>query len=309
MKKRYYRIFFPVSLILIFLFLNPVLKSFLSLSDETHSLIGEFANVLIIAMVAWGAIELVRILKFMLLRQYDIEEEDNLKSRKVHTQINILENVVIFLILLLAIGGILLSFESVRKIGISLFASAGLAGVILGFAAQKVLGTLFAGIQIAITQPLRLGDAVLVENEWGWIEEITLSYVVIRIWDKRRLVLPSTYFIEKPFQNWTRNSSDIIGTIFLYTDYSISFEALRQELTRLLRQTDLWDQQVNVLQVTEAKPTNVEIRILVSAKNSPTAWDLRVYIREKMIEFIQKNYPESLPRTRIMMVEETDAAQ
>ena len=158
---------------------------------------------------------------------------------------------------------------------------------------------MLAGIQIAITQPFRIDDAVVVENEWGWIEEINLTYVVVRIWDKRRLVLPSTYFLEKPFQNWTRTTAEILGTVFIYTDYTIPFQPLRDELTRLLSESDLWDQKVNVLQVTDSTESTVEIRILVSAKNSPTAWDLRVYIREKMIEFIQKNYPQSLPRTRV----------
>lgn len=138
-----------------------------------------------------------------------------------------------------------------------------------------------AGIQLAITQPFRVDDAVLVENEWGWIEEINLTYVVVRIWDKRRLVLPTTYFLDHPFQNWTRTSADILGTVFIYTDYTISFDALRHELTSLLKNSALWDQKVNVLQVTDSKETTVEIRILVSAKDSPTAWDLRVYIREK----------------------------
>jgi small-conductance mechanosensitive channel len=163
------------------------------------------------------------------------------------------------------------------------------------------VGALLAGIQIAITQPFRVDDAVVVENEWGWIEEINLTYIVVRIWDKRRLVLPTTYFLEKPFQNWTRNSADIIGSVYIYTDYNISFEALREELTRLLNGSNLWDKKVNVLQVTDSRESALEIRILVSAKNSPTAWDLRVYIREKMIEFIQKNYPSSLPRTRIIL--------
>jgi small-conductance mechanosensitive channel len=239
--------------------------------------------------------------KTAFLSKFDITKEDNLTSRKVYTQVNILEKVVIFVIVLFALGMVLLSFESIRKIGIGLFASAGVAGIIIGLSAQKVVGALLAGIQIAITQPFRIDDAVVVEDEWGWIEEINLTYVVVRIWDKRRLVLPSTYFLEKPFQNWTRNSADIIGSVFIYTDYTISFQALRDELTRLLNESELWDKKVNVLQVTDSKESTLEIRILVSAKNSPTAWDLRVYIREKMISFIQSNYPESLPRTRVIL--------
>ena len=141
----------------------------------------------------------------------------------------------------------------------------------------------------------------MVEGEWGWIEEINLTYVVVRIWDKRRLVLPSSYFLEKPFQNWTKSSADIIGTVFLYTDYTVPFEPLRKELTRLLESTDLWDGKTNVLQVTDTNHDSVEVRILVSARNSPIAWDLRVFIREQMVTFIRENYPDSLPHTRLLL--------
>ena len=194
-------------------------------------------------------------------------------------------------------------FESVRSVGVSIFASAGIAGLIIGLAAQKALGSILAGLQIAITQPIRLDDVVIVENEWGWIEEINLTYVVVRIWDKRRLVVPSTYFLDRPFQNWTRTSADILGTVFIYTDYTIPFEPLRKELTRLLESSPHWDGKVNVLQVTDAKETTLEIRALMSAATSPLAWDLRVYIREKLIEFIQKEYPQCLPRTRVVLQE------
>lgn len=257
----------------------------------------------IIVAIAWFLIILLRRIKRQVLKQYDINKEDNLKSRKVYTQFNILEKVIVFIIILTAIGLILLSFESIREVGVGIFASAGVAGIILGLSAQKVFGALMAGIQIAITQPFRIDDAVVVEGEWGWIEEINLTYVVVRLWDKRRLVLPSTYFLEKPFQNWTRSSADIIGTVFLYTDYNVPFDALRTELKRILEKTDLWDKKVQVLQVTDSKEFTVETRILVSAKNSPTAWDLRVYVREKMIDFIKENYPDSLPRTRVILAE------
>ncbi|WP_223271829.1 mechanosensitive ion channel family protein [Algoriphagus ratkowskyi] len=242
-------------------------------------------------------------MKKIFIKQYDISKEDNLKARKVLTQINMLVKIGNFLIVLLAIGLILISFESVRKVGVGFFASAGIAGIIIGFSAQKAIGTLIAGIQIAFTQPFRLEDAVVVEGEWGWIEEINLNYIVVRIWDLRRLVLPTTYFLETPFQNWTRTSADLLGSVFLYTDYTIPFEELRKELDRILETTPLWDKKVKVLQVSDAKEHTVETRILVSAKNSPTAWDLRVFVREKMIEFIQKNYPESLPKTRVEMIQ------
>lgn len=258
-------------------------------------------TILIIVGVVWTLLVGTGIAKREFLKNYDINQEDNLKARKIYTQVNILQKVANFVILLFGLGLILISFESIRQIGVGLFASAGVAGIIIGFSAQKAIGTLIAGIQIAFAQPFRLDDAVVVEGEWGWIEEINLTYVVVRIWDQRRLVLPTTYFLEKPFQNWTRTSADIIGSVFIYTDYTVSFEEMRKELDRILETTTLWDKKVKVLQVTDAKERTVESRILVSAKNSPTAWDLRVYVREKMIEFLQKNYPQNLPRMRVTL--------
>lgn len=288
--------------ILIFLLVFEQVTPSIDLSDYlSDEVVNTIRKGLITACISIIIIRIVQIAKKRLLSRYDISKADNLRDRKLHTQINLLEKVIVFVIILTALGLFLISIESIREIGVGIFASAGVLGIIIGLSAQKIVGALLAGIQIAVTQPFRVDDAVLVENEWGWIEEINLTYIVVRIWDKRRLVLPTTYFLEKPFQNWTRNSADIIGSVFLYTDYSISFEALRKELTRLLNSTELWDQKVNVLQVTDSKETTVEIRILVSAKNSPTAWDLRVFIREKLIEFIQNNYPESLPRTRVIL--------
>jgi small-conductance mechanosensitive channel len=299
--NKYYKLFISLFIILIIIAIGPFLNWISDLTGIDFTAVIVQKRNMLIASFSWLIIIVIRLIKHNILKRYDISLEDNLLSRKRHTRVNILEKVIVFVIVLTALGLILLSFDSIREIGIGIFASAGVAGIIIGLSAQKVVGALLAGVQIAITQPFRIDDAVVVEDEWGWIEEINLSYVVVRLWDKRRLVLPSTYFLEKPFQNWTRTSADIIGTVFLYTDYTISFEALRTELTRLLQTTELWDKKVNVLQVTDSKETTVEIRILVSAKNSPTAWDLRVFIREKMIEFIQNNYPESLPKTRIII--------
>ena len=284
--------------------LGPILAALTNMLNINTAVLASQQHNFVIASFSCLLIIVIRRTKQNILKRYDITVEDNLHSRKLHTQINIFEKVVIFIIVLITVASILLSFDGIRQIGIGIFASAGVAGIIIGLSAQKVVGALLAGIQIAITQPFRIDDAVLVENEWGWIEEINLTYVVVRIWDKRRLVLPSTYFLEKPFQNWTRTNADIIGTVFLYTDYTIDFEELRTELTRLLNLSPLWDKNVNVLQVTDSKETTIEIRILVSAKNSPTSWDLRVYIREKMISFIQAQYPDSLPKTRITLSQE-----
>lgn len=299
--KKYIRLVISI-LILIFIVIFQRLFQHVDLSDYVSArVLNTIHKGLIIAFSTVIIVQIVRILKINILKRFDISKENNLKSRKLHTQINLLEKVVVFVIVFISIGLVLMTIESIREIGIGIFASAGVAGIIIGLSAQKIVGTLLAGVQLAITQPFRVDDAVVVENEWGWIEEINLTYVVVRIWDKRRLVLPTTYFLDNPFQNWTRTSADIMGTVFIYTDYTISFEALRDELTRLLTSSALWDKKVNVLQVTDSKETTVEIRILVSAKDSPTAWDLRVFIREKMIEFIQKNYPDSLPRTRIIL--------
>jgi small-conductance mechanosensitive channel len=303
----YTKLFFSLLLCLLFLFIEPVVFTLDENPTGILLFLSKYDFILIIIAITWFLINFINLLKIRFLKRYDISAEDNLDSRKVYTQINLLEKVVNFVIVLFGVGIILLSFESIRQIGVGLFASAGVAGIIIGLSAQKVVGALLAGIQIAVTQPFRIDDAVLVENEWGWIEEINLTYVVIRIWDKRRLVLPSTYFLEKPFQNWTRTSADIVGSVFIYTDYTVPFNELREELDRLLENTDLWDKKAKVLQVSDAKETTVEIRILVSAKNSPTAWDLRVYIREKMIEYIQKNYPNSLPKSRIEINHPTDA--
>jgi small-conductance mechanosensitive channel len=301
-KMKYLKRFaMPVLLLLAGIFLKYFLKELDISDDEFVRSFERVGSILLIVSLSWAAIVFIRIVKQIFLEKYDVSKENNLRSRKFQTQFNILERVLVFLIILISIGLILMLFDEVKRIGISLFASAGVAGVIIGLAAQRVIGAVLAGIQIAITQPIRLDDVVVIEGEWGRIEEITLTYVVVRIWDQRRLVVPSTYFFEKPFQNWTRTSAEILGTVFIYTDYHVSFDALRKELTRLLESTPLWDKRVNVLQVTDAKQNSVEVRALMSAKDSGTAWDLRVFVREKLIEFLQKNYPGSLPRTRVLI--------
>ncbi len=302
--KNFTRFISPILVLILALFLQNWVQIIEPLPDNFQNFLEQTGAVLFIAAIAWGVIAFIRMGKLKMLAKYDISQADNLQSRKLYTQYNILEKILVFIIIIIAIGFTLMLFEGVRNIGVSLFASAGIAGLIIGLAAQKALGTILAGFQIAITQPIRLDDVVIVENEWGWIEEINLTYVVVRIWDKRRLVVPSTYFLERPFQNWTRTSADILGTVFIYTDYTIPIEAIRKELTRLLESSPNWDKQVNVLQVTDAKEHTLEVRALMSAESSPKAWDLRVYIREKLIEFIQKEYPQCLPKTRVVMDKE-----
>jgi small-conductance mechanosensitive channel len=258
-------------------------------------------TLLLIFSCTWLLIKSIKLIKQLVIKNYDVRADDNLKARKVYTQFTILEHIFIFILVILALGIALMSFEGIKEIGVSIFASAGVAGIILGFSAQKMIGAILAGIQIAIAQPIKIDDVVVVEGEWGRVEQITLTYVVIAIWDKRRLVVPTPYFIETPFQNWTKTTADILGTVFLYTDYKVSFDALRKELTRILKSTDLWDGQTNALQVTNSTANHVEIRALMSAKDSPTAWDLRVLVREKLITFLQKKYPESIAHTRVYL--------
>ncbi|MBC6997428.1 mechanosensitive ion channel domain-containing protein [Cytophaga sp. FL35] len=289
----------PIGLILFSIFLRlDSLRTLLNLSDYAYYF-RKASTLLFIFAFTWLILTAIKIAKHHIIGKYDLEASDNFKARKVTTQFNILERIVIFIIIILAIGFALMSFESIREVGVSVFASAGVAGIIIGFSAQKLIGTILAGIQIAIAQPIKIDDVVIVEGEWGRIEKIMLTYVVVKIWDKRRLIVPTTYFIEKPFQNWTKSSADILGTVFLYTDYKVPFDALREELTNILNNTDLWDGEVNVLQVTDSKANYVETRALMSAKDSPTAWDLRVHVREKLIVFLQENYPESLARSRV----------
>ena len=296
--------FLPAIIILVIaIILRFGLENAPFLTSSQIALLGKISEVLWVISISFGIIIFIRRVKRRFLKNYDIDLADNLKSRKVHTQYNILEKILISIVVIISLAVILMLFDNFRRMGVSLFASAGIAGLILGLAAQKVLGGILAGLQLAITQPIRIDDVVIVENEWGWIEEINLTYVVVRIWDKRRLVVPSSYFIEKPFQNWTRTSADILGTVFIYTDYTMPVDALRTELTRLLASHPNWDKNVNVLQVTDAREQTLEIRALMSSGSSPKAWDLRVFIREKLIEFIQKEYPESLPRTRVVFPE------
>lgn len=297
------RIMIPLLIFLASLLLKIAILARLFYFDYTYEVVGSLSTIGIILSVTWFIIVGLKIAKSRMLLKYDVSETDNLRARKIYTQFVILENIIIFVLVILAIGIALMSFDSIRSIGVSVLTSAGIAGIIIGFSAQKAIGTLLAGIQIAFTQPIRLDDVVIVEGEWGRIEEINLTYVVVQIWDKRRLVVPSTYFIENTFQNWTRQSSEILGTVFIYTDYEVPVDKIRAELTRLLENSPLWDQKVNVLQVTNITEQTVELRALMSAKDSGTAWDLRVFIREKLLNFLKDQYPESLPKTRISVNE------
>lgn len=294
----------PLMLILFSILLRTQsLRSLLGL-EAYGEVFKKVSSILFIFAFTWLIIRVLGVVKKVIVSRYDMGESDNLKARIVFTQFTILERIVIFIVVVLAIGAALMTFESIREIGVSLFASAGVAGIIIGFSAQKLIATVIAGIQIALTQPIRLDDVVIVEGEWGRIEEISLTHVVVRIWDKRCLILPTTYFIEQPFQNWTRTTTELLGTVFLYTDYTVPFDALREELQRIVSDADQWNGEVANIQVTDSRATHVEVRATVSADNSGKAWELRVHVREKLIEFLQKNYPRSIAHTRILFNQE-----
>ncbi len=252
----------------------------------------------VIAAIGWVIILLVELASDAISFRYAIDVADNLSARRIRTQTAVLNRIAVVIVILVTVSIMLMTFPAVRHIGISLLASAGLAGLVVGMAARSTLASLIAGIQIAMTQPIRIEDALVVEGEWGWVEEISMTYVVIRIWDLRRLVVPLTYFIEKPFANWTRTTSELLGVVLLYADYSLPVDEARQELKRLLDSTDLWDRRAWTLQVTDATEKTMQLRALMSASNGPRLFDLRCLIREGMIRFIASKHPESLPLDR-----------
>jgi small-conductance mechanosensitive channel len=270
-------------------------------SSVPGEFIGDFSHVLsltIIGCTGWLFIELSNIFHDIAVKRYAVTLADNYFARRMLTQIAVLRRVLVAVIVVLTVAFMLMTFEPVRQFGETVAASAGLAGIVAGLAAKSTISGLVAGIQVAITQPIRLDDMVIVEGQGGHIEEITTTFVVVRIWDKRRLIVPLTYFIEKPFENWTRRSSDIMGTVFLYVDYTVPVEEIRQELRRLLHSSDLWDSKVCGLQVTNSTDRSMELRCVMSSADSGMNFDLRCHVRESLIAYIQKNYPESLPRVR-----------
>ncbi len=256
-------------------------------------------TLLIIFSITWIATRLIKAGAYYLQNKLDVGALDNLNARKRLTQIKVLIGLANSLIIVIAVAVGLLTFDKARAIGVSLLTSAGIIGIVVGFAAQKSLGLVLAGIQIAFTQPIRIDDVVIVEGEWGRIEEITLTYVVVKIWDERRMILPVTWFLEKPFQNWTRTTSDITGSIFLYVDYNFPVESLRKIIPELLKGNNNWDGRIWNVQVTKATEKYKEIRILVSSSDSSKNWDLKTDLMENLIDFINENYPGSFAKIRI----------
>ncbi|MGN6553065.1 MAG: mechanosensitive ion channel family protein [Verrucomicrobiota bacterium] len=261
-------------------------------------IVSKSSSLLIIGAISWILFQTVSATEKGVLSEYDITVPDNLQARKMHTQVRVISKTIYVMIGIFAVASGLMLFEEVRRFGTSILASAGVIGIVVGFAAQKTIANLFAGFQLAMTQPIRLDDVVIVEGEWGRVEEITLTYVVVHIWDSRRLVVPLSYFIEKPFQNWTRVSAELLGSVFVWADYTMPIPDLRREVQKVVEGCKDWDRRFWNLQVTDANERAVQIRVLATASDSSKAWDLRCEIREKLIALIQANHQKSLPRVR-----------
>jgi small-conductance mechanosensitive channel len=270
----------------------------LPLDDAGHDAVRHLIGVALIAALTWLIVRVLSVIDDVILARYRVDVRDNLQARRVHTQTRVLTRSAMIVVGIVGLAAVLMTFPSIRQFGASLLASAGIAGLVVGLAARPTLANLIAGVQLALTQPVRLDDVVIVEGEWGRIEEITATYVVVRIWDERRLVVPLGYFIEHPFQNWTRQTADLLGTVFIHADYTVPVAAVREELKRIAEAAEKWDGRVCGLQVTGATDRTVELRALVSAADASSAWDLRCHVREKLIEYLQREHPGCLPRAR-----------
>ncbi|MFG2009414.1 mechanosensitive ion channel family protein [Micromonospora sp. NPDC048868] len=252
----------------------------------------------VIASVAWLVASLLVVAEDTALARFRVDVPDNRHARRVRTQVVMLRRLTIAVIVVLAIGVMLMTFPAVRGIGAGVLTSAGVVGVVAALAAQSLLGNVFAGLQLAFSDAVRLDDVVVVEGEWGRIEELTLSYVVVQIWDDRRLILPTSYFTSKPFQNWTRTEAAVLGTAELDVDWAVPVQAMREELRRLVEGTELWDGRVCVLQVTDATGGTIKVRALVSAADAGSLWDLRCLVREHLVAWIRDHRPTAMPRMR-----------
>jgi small-conductance mechanosensitive channel len=291
----------PLLWLLYWILLNFFI-SYLYKDYPFYHLLIRINNLLLIFIAAWLSIRFVDAVAIFLQSRYDLSIKDNLRARKSLTQVRVFKGIAVTIITILAIGAALMTFEQARRVGISILTSAGILGIIVGIAAQKSLGMILAGIQLAITQPVRLDDTVIVEGEFGSIEEIELTYIVVRIWDERRMIIPVTWFLEKPFQNLSRSGTGMMGTVFLYVDYSFPVESIRNILPGMLSNDSDWDGRVANIEITKATETYKEIRILLSSRDSSGSWNLRTKVREKLIDYINANYPGSFASIRIKTV-------
>lgn len=269
------------------------------ISERQAELLQHVLLVAFIVMIGWGLLVAVDIASALYMRRYRIDVADNLQARKHLTQVRVLRRAAGILVILLTAGIALMTIPGVKQVGVSLLAAGGAAGIIVGLSLQPILSNVMAGLQIALTQPIRIEDAVVINGEFGNVEEINSTYVVVRLWDLRRMVVPLKYFLEQPFQNWTRESADLLGTVLLYTDYGVPVDEVRRRFEEVVRASKLWDGKVCAVQVTDARERSLEVRGLVSARNSGELFDLRCEVREKMVAWLQAEHPEALPRDRM----------
>lgn len=279
-------------------------------SDEQRYIasVRHLNGLLLIACGTWLLMRGIRGLANGIIARHPADVEDNLQARRIATQARVLSRTAMSGVFMAGLAMMLMTFPGARQVGASLLASAGVVGLVAGIAARPVFSNMIAGLQIALAQPIRIDDVLIIEGEWGRVEEITGTYVVLRIWDERRLIIPLQWFIENPFQNWTRNSSEILGTVFLYADYRLPLDPLRAELDRVLETAPEWDRRVKVLQLTDVTERTIQIRVLVSARSSGLAFDLRCRVREALVTFIQREYPDCLPLVRLPAAEPAQEA-
>ena len=277
-----------------------IFSTYLADDAEFFNVLKKLSQILLIASVGWLLVQGVRAVSKFSQNKLDIANIDNLEARKKLTQIRMFEAVIISIIIIVFIAIALMTFETVRNLGKGILASAGVLGIIVGLAAQRSAGQILSGLQIAITQPIKIDDVVVIEGEWGRIEEINITYVLVKVWDERRLVVPIDYFLQTPIQNWTSTTSHIIGTVYLYVSYDLPLDPLRKKLESYLKTNSKWDGRVQNIQVTDSKEWYKEIRVLVSSADSSINWDLRVEVREEMIDFINENYPGSFAKIEMM---------
>ncbi len=263
------------------------------------------ARIAVILTIVWIIVNVLAVVSSMVIERFDITATDNRDARRAVTQVGLIHRVISITVIIIGILVSLTTLPAVRTFGTTVLASAGILGIIAGIAGQSTLGNMIAGIQIAFSGALRIGDVVVVQAQWGTIETITLTYVVVKIWDERRLVMPVSYFVNTPFENWTRDSSRILGTVLIYVDYSISIDDLRKELISYVGEHPLWDKRVVTLQVVDSTERTIQIRALVSAATSGDSWNLRCDVREHLISYLRSASPESLPRVRIDVVPAT----
>lgn len=286
------------SRVMVILAVGMTIAAVAPMSVTGREILFHFAELAAIAAAGWVFISVGKFVSHFIERRYAAGTEDSLLARRVRTQTQVIQRIASIGIVIVTIAVMLMTFPNVRQIGASMLASAGIAGLVAGIAARSTFASLIAGLQVALTQPIRLEDSVVVEGEWGWIEEIGTTYVVVRLWDLRRLIVPLTYFIEKPFQNWTRTTSDLLGTAMIYADYTVPVEEVRQELQRILDETPLWDRRTWALQVTDLTDSTIQLRALMSASTASRTFDLRCYVRERLVHFLQDKYPQCLPTRR-----------